>query len=188
MRLNQVPFYKDPMDFGDGDNQYPCSTQYMVYDPLRHKYFLTEEGLTYHGVDVERRYISNSPNKMREFIELVTDTVYDYIQYKAGWKNFQVMLYRIATVPRQIYQDPYTFRQQFEEVLLLQAKFIIENGVSTNYSAVNLMKGKQTVQPPENDYRDNSAVSPRAINKLDFMGLTKWFTLQPFIRIDTDKY
>lgn len=188
MKPNQVPVYKDPSDFVNGDNSYPCSTQFMTYDPLQHKYFLTEECLAYHGIDVERRYISNSPNKMREFIKLVTDTVYDYIQYKAGWKNFQVMLYRIAVVPRQIYQDPYTFRKQFEEVLLIQAQYLIENGVSSNYSAVNLAKGKTRAEAPENEFRDNSSVSPRAINKLDFMGLTRWFSLPQMVRLDTNKY
>lgn len=188
MTKDQVPFYNDPIDFESGENSYPCSTRFMEYDPLQHKYFLTEECLNFHGVDVERRYISNSSNKMKEFIKLVTDTVYDYIQYKAGWKNFQVMLYRIAVAPRQIYQDPYTFRKQFEEVLLIQAQFLIENGVSSNYSAVNLVKGKPKAEAPENDYRDNSSVSPRAINKLDFMGLTRWFSLPQFVRLDTNKY
>lgn len=188
MTKDQVPFYNDPIDFVSGDNSYPCSTQFMTYDPLQHKYFLTEECLNLHGVDVERRYISNSPNKMKEFIKLVTDTVYDYIQYKAGWKNFQVMLYRIAVAPRQIYQDPYTFRKQFEEALLIQAQYLIENGVSANYSAVNLVKGKPKVEAPENEFRDNSSVSPRAINKLDFMGLTRWFSLPQFVRLDTNKY
>lgn len=188
MKQNEIPIYNDPIDFVDGNNSYPCSTQFMIYDALQHKYFLTEEALNLHGVDVERRYISNSPNKMREFIKLVSDTVYDYIQYKAGWKNFQIMLYRIAVVPRQIYQDPYTFRKQFEEVLLIQAQYLIENGVSSNYSAVNLVKGKPKSEAPEKEFRDNSSVSPRAINKLDFMGLTRWFTLQQFVRLDTDKY
>lgn len=188
MKQNEIPFYKDPEGFENGDNSYPCSTQFMRYDGMLHKYFLTEEALALNGIDVERRYISSSPNKMREFIRLITDTIYDYIQYKAGWKNFQIMLYRIAVVPRQIYQDPYAFRKQFEEVLLIQAQYIIENGVSSNYSAVNLMKGKPKAEAPENEYRDNSAVAPRAINKLDFMGLTRWFTLQPIVRLDTEKY
>lgn len=188
MTREQVPFYNDPTDFGSGNNLYPCSTQYMIYDPLLHKYFLTEESLNVHGIDVERQFISGSPNKTREFIKLVTDTVYDFIQYKAGWKNFQVMLYRIAVAPKQIYQDPYTFRKQFEEALLIQARYLIENGVSSNYSAVNLVKGKPKSDAPENEFRDNSSVSPRVINKLDFMGLTRWFSLPQFVRLDTDKY
>ena len=160
----------------------------MVYDPLLHKYFLTQEALNVHGIDVERQYISQNANKMQEFLRIVTDTVYDYIQYKAGWKNFQVMLYRIAVCPNQIYQDPYAFRKQFEEVLLIQAQYLIENGCSANYSGVNLARGKRDGVPPENEFRDNSSVSPRAINKLEFMGLTRWFTLPQLVRLDIDKY
>lgn len=188
MTKNEVPVYNDPSDFENGENLYPCSTQFMVYNPLQHKYFLTEECLLLHGVDVERQFISNSPNKMQEFINLVTDTVYDYIQYKAGWKNFQVLLYRIAVSPRQTYQDPYTFRKQFEDVLLIQAKYLIENGVSSNYSAVNLINGKPNAEIYENEFRDNSYVSPRAKSKLDCMGLTKWFAMSPFVCLDTKKY
>ncbi len=188
MKKSQVPFYNDPTDFGEKPNLYPCDTQFMVYDPLLHKYFLTQEALNVHGIDVERQYISQNANKMQEFLRIVTDTVYDYIQYKAGWKNFQVMLYRIAVCPNQIYQDPYAFRKQFEEVLLIQAQYLIENGCSANYSGVNLARGKRDGVPPENEFRDNSSVSPRAINKLEFMGLTRWFTLPQLVRLDIDKY
>lgn len=188
MKVSDVPVYNDPTDFEEGGNKYPCTTQFMRYDPLQHKYFLTEEALALHGIDVARQYVSNSPNKTREFIELVTSTVYDFIQYKAGWRNFQVMLYRIATCPRQIYQDPYTFRKQFEEVLLIQAQFIIDNGVSANYSGVDLAQGKPTPTAPEATFRDTSYVAPRAINKMEFMGLLKWFAVPYVMFLDTDKY
>lgn len=188
MKQIDIPFYSDPDDFRDGDNKYPCSTQFMHYDGLQHKYFLTEECLNYHGIDVERRYISGSNNKMREFISLVTQCIYDYIQYKSGWRTFQVMLYRIATVPEQIYQDKYIFRKQFEEVLILQAKYLIENGCSANYSGVNISRGKESGINPELEFRDNSHVSPLAVTKLDFMGLTRWFMLPSCIRLDTEKY
>ena len=188
MKLSDVPFYSDPSDFEEGNNTYPCSTQFMTYDPMQHKYFLTEEALVLHGIDVERQYISNSPNKMQDFIKLVTDTVYDYIQYKAGWKTFQVMLYRITTVPRQIYQDPYTFRKQFEEALLIQAQYLIDNSVSRNYSGLDLSFGKPDGKAPSEKYRGNYDVSDRTADKLEFMGLTRWFSIPNYIRLDTTKY
>ena len=188
MKFSDIPTYRDPIDFQNGDNKYPCSTQFMIYDPLQHKYFLTEECLNLNGVDVERRYISSSPNKMQEFINLVTKKIYDYIQYKAGWKNFQVMLYRIAVCPKQIYQDPYTFRKQFEEVLILQAKFMIENGNSAQYSPINFESGVPQGMKPEEDYRLNADISPESIRALDFLGLTRWFYIPNFYRPDTNKY
>lgn len=188
MKPSDVPFYYDPTEFENGDNTYPCSTQFMTYDPLQHKYFLTEEALNLNGIDVERQYISSSPNKMQEFINLVTSVIYNFIQYKAGWKNYQVMLYRIATCPRQIYQDPYTFRKQFEEVLLIQAKFIIDNGISANYSGVDLANGKPVEESPTNTFRDTSYIAPRAWNTLEAMGLLRWFSMPYMYRLDTSKY
>ena len=84
MKLSDIPVYNDPDDFQEGEVKYPCSTQYMVYNPLEHKYFLTEEALEYYGIDVQRKYVSDSPDKTREFIEKVTKKVYDYIAYKSG--------------------------------------------------------------------------------------------------------
>ena len=188
MKISDVPFYNDPIDFESGDNKYPCSTQYMTYNPLLHKYFLTPECLTLNGIDVERKYISDAPNKMEHFINLVTKKVYDYIQYKAGWKNFQVMRYRIAICPKQIYQDPYTFRKQFEEVLILQAKWLIDNGDAAQYSAYNFEGGMQNGIKPEDEYRLNADISPEVIRALDFMGLTKWFNYQRVVYLDTSKY
>ena len=63
MKFSDIPTYNDPVDFEDGTTTYPCNTQFMVYNPLQHKYFLTEEALNYFGIDVERKYVSDNPNK-----------------------------------------------------------------------------------------------------------------------------
>ena len=188
MKPSDVPFYRDPIDFIDGQNTYPCSSQLMRYDPLQHRYFLTEEAINLNGIDVERQYISSSPNKMQDFISLVTSTVYDYIQYKVGWRAYQIMLYRIATCPRQIMQDKYAFRKQFEEVLVLQAKYLIENGVSDNFSGVDISVGKPVGEPPEDTFRANSDVSPRAAKKLEGMGLLRPYQPPYIVPLDTNKY
>jgi len=185
---SDIPYYDDPTGFVDGDNTYPCNTQYMVYNPLQHKYFLTEVGLNYYGVDAERRYISSNPNKVRELIEKTTKKVYDTIQYLAGWKNYQVQMYRIATVPTQLYQDRYTFRKQFEQALISQANWIIDNGDSAKYSVNNMEKGADNKTPPEEKWRDLSDVSHETLRTLEFLGLTRWFTIAQFARLDTSKY
>ena len=86
MKFSDIPTYNDPVDFEDGTATYPCNTQFMVYNPLQHKYFLTEQALNYFGIDVERKYVSDNPNKTTEFIEKVTKKVYDYISYTNDWK------------------------------------------------------------------------------------------------------
>lgn len=188
MKQSDVPVYNDPVDFENGENIYPCSTQFMVYNGLLHKYFLTEEKINAEGIDVERRYISDSANKMRDFIKRVTDTVYNYIQYKTGWRTYQVMLYRIATCPKQIIQDPYAFRKSFEDILAIQAHYIIDNGISSKYSNVDLSKGKPVGIAPSQDFRDNADVSDLVKHNLAGLGLDRWFMLPGWIRLDPEKY
>lgn len=188
MLPSQIPTYNDPTDFENGGATYPCNTQYMRYDGLQHKYFLTEEGLNYYGIDVERQYINPIPNKTRHFIELVTKKIYDTIYYKAGYQSFQVQCYRIATAPTAIYQDQYSFRKDFEKILVAQAQWIINNGDSSQYSYDNMENGQKVGTKPEEDWRTLNDISPEALRGLEYLGLLRWFTLVPNRRLDTDKY
>ena len=183
-----IPTYNDPTDFESGENTYPCNTQYMVYNGLTHKYFLTEKALNYAGLDVERRYIYAGQNKTQHFIELVTKKIYDYICYKAGWANFQVQMYRIATAPKQIIGDQYVFRKEFESVLLDEARWLIDNQDAAQYSAVDIEKGERNGKKPEEDWEDTSDIAVEAKRRLHFLGLDRWFTLAPNIRLDTEKF
>ncbi len=56
MKKEDISYYNDPEDFEQGKNKYPCNTQYMIYNPMLHRYFLTAEGLMKYGVDAERFY------------------------------------------------------------------------------------------------------------------------------------
>ena len=183
-----IPVYNDPTDFEGGNNTYPCSTQYMTYNGLVHKYFLTEEALNKAGIDVERRYIYNGQNKTEHFIELVSKKIYNYICYKAGWANFQVQLYRIATAPKQITGDQYTFRKEFENILLAEAQWLIDNQDSAQYSIADIEKGEKNGKKPEEDWEDTSDIAVEAKRQLHFLGLDRWFTLAPNRILDGNKY
>ena len=183
----RVPTYIDYEGF-DENSKYPCNTQFMVYNPAVHKYYLTEEALNRHGIDVERKYISSNQNKTREFIELVTKKIYDYIWYKSGMQNIQVQIYRIATGNNGVNLDKYSFRKQFEEVLIAEAKWLIENGDSAKYSGQNLMEGKLNGIKPEESWRNNADIADEAKRSLDGLGLTRWFTLAPNRRLNPDEY
>lgn len=187
MKFSDIPTYNDPTDFENGNNTYPCNTQFMVYNPLQHKYFLTEEALNYYGLDVERRYISSNPNVVRDFIEKVSKKVYDYICYKSGWNCYQVNLYRIAKSVGKMY-DKYEFRKQFEQVLISEARFILENGDSAKFSINNLEKGVIDAKKPEENFMDTGDISPEVKRSLNFMGLDRWFTLTQNWRLDTNEY
>lgn len=188
MKLSDIPTYNDPDDFLNEEvKKYPCNTQYMKYNPLDHKYYLTEEALNYYGLDVERRYIGNEPNKIKVFIELVTKKVYDYIAYKSGWKCFMVQQYRIAKSQGKMVGE-YQYRNEFQNALVSQAKFLIENGDSARYSINNLEKGVSERNKPEEDYMDTGDISPETKRTLTFLGLDRWFTLSQFARISEDEY
>lgn len=188
MREIDVPNYIDPTDFENGEElSYPCNTQYMVYKPLVHKYYLTEEAINYYGIDVERKYISDSPNKMQEFIEKVSKKVYDYIRYKCGWNCFPVVMYRIAKgLVKNL--DKYAVRKEFESLLVAEAQFLIENGDSAKFAKEDLERGVYEVGKPEDKFMDTSDISPETKRSLNFLGFDRWFSLVQIRRLNNDEY
>ena len=186
MRKQDVPYYDDPTGFENGGNKYPCDTQYMVYNPMLHRYYLTPDALNKYGIDAERMYASSNPNKIQELIEKTSKKVYDYIQYKAGVKCYPLMMYRIATAPAVIYPDQYYMRKQFEEALADQARFICENGDSARYSLVNMVDGQ--VMQKDDGLRDTSDMSKETMRTLETLNLTKWFTVSQNVILDPNKY
>lgn len=188
MKLSDIPTYNDPEDFlNDEVKKYPCNTQYMKYNPLNHKYYLTEEALNYYGIDVERRYVSSEPNKIKAFIELVTKKVYDYIFFKSGWKCFMIGQYRIAKSRGKMVGE-YQYRSDFQNALVSQAKFLIDNSDSARYSINNLEKGLSEQKKPEDDVMDTSDISPETKRTLSCLGLDRWFIIGQFARINEDEY
>lgn len=182
MKKSDIPFYNDPHGFESGEVKYPCDTEFMVYNPLVHKYFLTREGLAFYGIEAERKYISSNPNKVEELIMLTTKKIYDTIQYLVGAKNYEVILYRIAVTPQGV--DKYAFRKDFENVLVSQAKHIIEMGDSARYG-YNDEAGKVA---PEGQWRNLNDISQEALRSLDAMGLTRSFIIGAMVPLDKNKY
>ena len=187
MKFSDIPTYNDPLDFDNGNNTYPCNTQFMIYNPLQHKYFLTEEALNYYGIDVERKYVSDSPNKINEFIEKCTKKIYDYIAYKSGWNCYQIQMYRIAKGYNRTY-DSYEFRRQFQECLVSEARWLIENSDSASFSMENMEKGIIEAVKPEDEFMDTSDIAKEAKRTLNFLGLDRWFKIGQNMGINKDEY
>lgn len=187
MNFNDIPTYNDPYDFENGNVTYPCNTEYMVYNPLVHKYYLTEQALNYYGIDVERKYISDNPNKMAEFIEKVTKKVYDYIRYKCGWNCFQIIMWRIAK-SRSKTMGAYPLRKEFELALVSEAQFLLDNGDSAKYSKENLEKGVYEAIKPEDEFMDTSDISPETKRSLNFLGFDRWFMVGQYWGLNKDEY
>ena len=188
MKKEDVPFVLDPDGFTE-NTTFPVSTQYMVYNPLLHRYYLTEAGLSRYNIDANRKYITDSPNKVQELIEKTSKKIYDYIQYKAGRKCYHIQMYRIAAAPKTIYPDQYFMRKQFEEVLADQARYLVESGDSARYSRASIdADGEAMPVRPEDAVRDTSDISPEAIRTLETLGLTRWFKVPQFTPLDYTKF
>lgn len=188
MKFSDIPTYNDPVDFMDNDNiKYPCNTQFMVYNPLEHKYYLTKGALEQNGIDVERRYVTNALDKKQDLINKATEKVYNYIRYKCGIKLIQTNEWRIATSHNQMYNQ-YETRKQFEKALIYEAEWLVENSDSSKFSINNLEKGVMDKFNPDDDYWDLGDISPETRRILHFLGLDKWFSVVQQRRLNTDEY
>lgn len=186
MKQSDVPIYDDPTDFEEGNAQFPCSTQYMVYNALQHRYFLTEAAINYYGIDIDK-YITDSNNPLTELIEKATKKIYEYIQWKAGFNLAPTQAYRIATAPKTIFSSQYQFRKDFEQALKYEAEWLVANGDSAKYSTHNMATSQRPIAPNE-EYRDTSDIAPESIRILDGYGLTRWFTRYTMLPPDESKY
>ena len=187
MRFSDIPTYNDPFDFENGENTFPCNTQYMVYNPLEHKYYLTEEALNYFGLDVDGKYVSDNPNKRDEFIKKVTKKIYDYIRYKAGRNCYEITMFRIAKGYCKT-EDGYSCRNDFQECLVSEARYLLENGDSAEYSKENLEKGIIEEKKPEEIFMDTSDIAPEAKRTLNFLGFDRWFRVGQYWGLNKDEY
>lgn len=186
MKQSDVPIYDDPTDFEEGDASYPCSTQYMVYNALQHRYFLTEQAINYYGINIDK-YITDSNNPLQDLIIKTTKKIYEYIQYKAGFNLATTQFYRIAIASKAICSSQYQFRKDFEQVLKYEAEWLVTNGDSAKYSTNN-MATPQKPLPPSEEFRDTSDIAPESIRILEGYGLTRWFTRCTYLNPDESKY
>jgi hypothetical protein len=186
MRQSDVPIYDDPTDFEEGNASYPCSTQFMVYNALQHRYYLTEQAINFYGINIDK-YITDSNNPLTDLIIKATKKIYEYIQWKSGFNLAPTQFYRIATAPTTICSSQYQFRKDFEQVLKYEAEWLVTNGDSAKYSTQNMANPQKPLAPNE-EYRDTSDIAPESIRILEGYGLTRWFTTHTYSKLDESKY
>jgi hypothetical protein len=99
-------------------------------------------------------------------------------------------MYRIATAPKTIYPNQYAMRKQFEEALVAQAKFLVDNGDSAEISTFRLTPDKPHPNKdfPQEVFRDESDMSPDCARNLETLGLLRWFRIGQFVRIDMNLF
>lgn len=170
MTKKDIPVYTDPDSFEElGENvKYPCSTNYMVYNPLTHRYYLTAEALINFGIDAERDYLSDAPNKLTAFVEEITDDVYGVVMRLAPF-NYRYMCYLIASGRALHFPDRYAARKQFERALLYQAGYRIKNIDVREVNGIDLENNNNIYFKQLR--RELRHVSPKTLDILQGLGL-----------------
>ena len=131
-----IPFY----DTIPSDAKYPCDTVRMKYNKEDHRYYLTEAGLSYHGIDC-------APQKTKKLIMTASDHIYSYIEIMAQTK-YNLMCYRIAKSFFGRFKSEREGRLEFERKLAAQADYINEYGDAKRAP-------KMIVNPESGRLRDN---------------------------------
>lgn len=170
MRSKNIPFYIDPDSFEAlGDNaKYPCTTNLMIYNALTHRYYLTLEALNNFGVDVETDYMNESPNKINQFIEEVTDDIYGIMMRLAPF-NYEYNCYLVAQSLSRQFRDKYAARKQFEKALLYQAQYKINNIDVRDINGLDLENNNSIYHKQlRKEFRH---MSPKALDIIHGLGL-----------------
>ena len=115
MKQSDIPIYNDPDDFKTlGDTaKYPCSTQYMIYDAMISRYFLTVDKLEDYGITI---YAGHNPKQLLEFIEELSDDLYGVIARLAPF-NYEYSCWLIAQSRSLRFPRRYAARKEFEKAL-----------------------------------------------------------------------
>lgn len=169
MTSKDIPIYLDPDSFETlgSSVKYPCSTNFMKYDCMMHRYYLTTEALQNQGIDVESDYLSDAADKIGQFIEEVTDDVYGVIMHLAPF-NYRYHCAQIA-MSKSLHFDRYTARKQFERALLYQARYKLDNMDVRDVNGIDL-EGNNNIYFKQLR-RELRHVSPKCLDILHGLGL-----------------
>lgn len=114
---------------------YPYSDEIMTYDYEEHRYYLLPDGVTKRiGVNLDAALnsgLSRNPHAVQNFLEEVTDAVYEYIYEDSS--NAAFLEWQLACNPE--------LRRIVEKMLLAQVKYALTNNFVDNWSGVNVVKG-----------------------------------------------
>lgn len=178
-----VPVYDEIKDYSE--LKYPYSDKYMVYDKTKHQYKLTPEALTKFGVDTSDL---DDDKKIAEFINTVTRSVYSYIKVKAGTRNYPFMCYRIAKGFGNQTLSHFDFRTLFfEEVLLVQARYLAENGYAKDMPKTVVSESGR-VKASDLSENDGYWLHDDVITTLDMLNLTSSQRIRETLKLNWSEY
>ena len=155
-----IPFY----DEIPKDAVFPCDTARMKYNKDDHRYYLTEAGLSYHGIIFD-------PSKARWLINKATDHLYSYISLMAITKK-DLMHYRIAKSLFGRHKSRREGRYEVERMLAKQAEFISENGDAKGAPKMIVSPETGRMRDQDVDMSTGFWLNDEVLNWLEAMHLT----------------
>lgn len=167
MKQSNIPIYTDPDDFetmGDAV-KYPCSTQYMVYDTLVSRYYLTIEKLEDYGLTV---YAGQNPKQLSQFIGELSDDIYGVMARLAPF-NFQYNCWLVAQSRSLRFPRRYAARKEFEKALLYQAQYKMKNFDVRDFNGIDIDSNTSIYHKQlRKEFRH---ISPKSLDILQSLGL-----------------
>jgi hypothetical protein len=148
--------------------KYPCDTDRMTYDVYLHRYTVKQSALLAFGVNVETDYETSAPDKWSMFINEISEDLYGAMGHIAPF-NFQYNSMLVAQSLCIKYPDKYTARQRFEQALLYQGKYKIENIDVRDINGVDVEAGQNLYFKVLR--KEGRHISPRALDILQELGL-----------------
>lgn len=167
MKQSDIPIYNDPDDFKTlGDSaKYPCSTQYMIYDTMISRYFLTVDKLEDYGIKV---YAGHNPKQLLEFIEELSDDLYGVIARLAPF-NYEYSCWLIAQSRSLRFPRRYAARKEFEKALLFQAQYKVKNFDVRDFNGIDIDSNTSIYHKQlRKEFRH---ISPKSLDILQSLGL-----------------
>jgi len=169
MKQKDIPIYNDPSSFKQlgYEAKFPCSTQYMVYDALTSRYFLTPQTLEEYGIDPS--YIwPNNPKALEQFIEEITEDLYDVMGRLAPF-NLQYNQYLVAQSRALQFRNRFAARKQFEKCLIHQAQYKLKTIDVRDFAGIDF--DANTAIYHKQLRRELRHISPKALDILKVLGL-----------------
>ncbi len=167
MKQSDIPIYNDPDDFKTlGDTaKYPCSTQYMTYDTLVSRYYLTVEKLEDYGIQM---YAPQNPKQLSQFIEELSDDIYGVMARLAPF-NFKYNCWLVAQARSLRFPRRYAARKEFEKALLYQAQYKMKNFDVRDFNGIDIDSNTSIYHKQlRKEFRH---ISPKSLDILQSLGL-----------------
>lgn len=170
-KLYEPPVYTEEeiVELEEKDMQFPFSSKYMKYDPIKRQYIPTEALLLKHKINI-REFMASTGNQSvdaTEELEYISDQIYTYIAKKSG-SNIETLKCIIAKGIR-LGISSFRFRVMFEEILWKQARFYVDNDDLTKSSGVD-MEQKQWLNKGVLNFEDRH-IDPKVKIMLLDLGL-----------------